>query len=370
MFKNILRVLMWLGILNIATSAYGQHLKPGFDKHEYMEALKVSAKSTGIADYFKTIAPPAHFDMVYQSAVLGLDNQWDFWRHKEAPIAAISIRGTTPKAVSWLENFYAAMVPATGQLVVSPDYTFTYSLSDNPQAAVHVGWLIGTGFIVRDLLPKIDSAYQQGVKDYLLIGHSQGGGIAYLLTAHLRSLQKSGDLPRDLTIKTYCSAAPKPGNLYFAYTYEAMAYDGWAFNVVNAKDWVPEVPMSIQTTNDFNSVNPFLNADGVIRKAKFPKRIFLKSIYNQLDKPTKKARRNYQKYLGKLASKSVTNNLPGYIAPAYADTNHYVRTGKMIVLNPDEAYSETFPDDQSNLFVHHYHAPYLKLATQLPDTRP
>lgn len=271
MWKNIFKVMLWLGILTLAPSAYSQHLRPGFDKHEYMEALKLSARSTGIADYYNAIAPPKYFEMVYQSAVVGLDNQWDFWQHKNEPIAAISIRGTTPKAVSWLENFYAAMVPAKGSLTLADDYEFKYALSENHLAAVHIGWLIGTGFIVRDLLPKIDSAYSQGTKDYLVIGHSQGGGIAYLLTAHLRSLQKSGNLPHDLTIKTYCSAAPKPGNLYFAYTYEDMAYSGWAYNVVNAKDWVPEVPMSIQTTADFNTVNPFMNADAIIRKEKFRK---------------------------------------------------------------------------------------------------
>lgn len=353
----------------LVCNTFGQSLEPGFDKYEYMEALKISARSTGDSSYYNTIEKPENFEMVYQSGVLGLDNQWDLWKHSEKAVAAISIRGTTPNAVSWLENFYAAMVPAKGSLTLADDFEFRYALSENPQAAVHIGWLIGTGFIVRDLLPKIDSAFQQGTKDFFIIGHSQGGGIAYLLTAHLRALQKSGDLPADLKIKTYCSAAPKPGNLYFAYTYEDMAYDGWAFNVVNAIDWVPEVPMSIQTTGDFNTINPFLNAEAIIRKEKFPKRLVMKSVYNRLDKPTKKARRNYQKYLGKMTSKSVVKNIPGYVAPAFYDSNHYVRTGNIIVLTPDDAYMEEFPDDPDKLFTHHIHTPYLRLAKQLPETR-
>lgn len=127
--------------------------------------------------------------------------------------------------------------------------------------------------------------------------------------------------------------------------------------------------MSIQTTGDFNTINPFLNAEAIIRKEKFPKRLVMKSVYNRLDKPTKKARRNYQKYLGKMTSKSVVKNIPGYVAPAFYDSNHYVRTGNIIVLTPDDAYMEEFPDDPDKLFTHHIHTPYLRLAKQLPETR-
>lgn len=141
-------------------------------------------------------------------------------------------------------------------------------------------------------------------------------------------------------------------------------------NVVNAKDWVPEVPMSIQTTADFNTVNPFMNADAIIRKEKFPKRLVMQSVYAKLDNPTKKARRNYQKYLGKMASKSISKNLKGYLAPGYYESNHYVRTGNTIVLIPDEAYMEQFPDDPKTIFPHHLHPQYLKLADLLPETRP
>jgi len=38
---------------------------------------------------------------------MGLDNQWGLWV-LEDKVACISIRGTTTKQVSWLENFYAA----------------------------------------------------------------------------------------------------------------------------------------------------------------------------------------------------------------------------------------------------------------------
>ncbi|EON79209.1 hypothetical protein ADIS_0318 [Lunatimonas lonarensis] len=343
-----------------------QQLRLGFDQSEYLEALKVSAYIVEDSAYTSKIPPPEVFSKSYRSGTVGLDNVWEMWEHKDDPIALISIRGTTINAVSWLENLYAAMVPAQGELHLEREFTFAYDLSSNPKAAIHVGWLIGMAYLYRDIEPKISEAHKNGINDFLIVGHSQGGGIAYLLTAHLRSLQAAGKLPGDIRFKTYCSAAPKPGNLYFAYSYEDPRFKGWAYNVVNAKDWVPEVPMSIQTTDDFNTLNPFANAKQVISKQRFPKNIALRRVYNQLDKPAKTARRNYRKYLGDFASKAVAKQLPELEVPVYFMSNHYVRTGEIIVLLPDDAYVNDYPDDPKQPFMHHYHIPYIRLALQLP----
>ncbi len=56
-----------------------------------------------------------------------------------------------------------------------------------------------------------------GIRNFYLLGHSQGAAINFLVTAHLRHLQKTGRIPADVRFKSYRSAAPKPGNLYFAY---------------------------------------------------------------------------------------------------------------------------------------------------------
>ncbi|HEY8398799.1 MAG TPA: lipase family protein, partial [Flavihumibacter sp.] len=233
--------------------------------------------------------------------------------------------------------------------------------------AVHVGWLLSTAYLSRDILPKLDSTYAAGTRNILIVGHSQGGAIGFLITAHLYSLQKSGRLPADIRFKTYCSAGPKPGNLYFAYDYEVMTYGGWAFNVVNSADWVPEVPLSIQTVQDFSPTNPFTNAKDVIRKLPFSRRVVLKYVYNKLSKPSIRAQRNYQKYLGKHTSKMVAKRLTEYQSPDFYNSNHYVRTGTTIVLKGDAAYYERWPDDGSNVFIHHYHVPYLYLLDLLPD---
>jgi hypothetical protein len=258
------------------------------------------------------------------------------------------------------------MVPATGELQISDTEKFRYQLAANPKASVHVGWLVSTAFLSKDILPKIDSCYKAGIKNFIITGHSQGGGISYLLTAYLYHLQKANQLPADIRFKTYCSAGPKPGNLYFAYDYEAMTQPGWAYNVVNSADWVPEVPLSIQTVKDFNNTNPFVNAKALIKKQSFPKNIALRYAYNRLDKPSRKAQKNYQKYLGKMTAKMVKKTIPGYLSPEYYNSNNYVRTGNYIVLPADADYYALFPDNNEQIFIHHLHAPYLFLAEKLP----
>ncbi len=192
------------------------------------------------------------------------------------------------------------------------------------------------------------------------MGHSQGDAINYLLTAYLYSLQKQNKLPLDIRFKTYCSAAPKPGNLYFAYHYENIT-NKWAFNVVNSADWVPETPISIQTLNDFNETNLFKDAKKGIKELKFPKNIVLKHIYNQLDKPTKKAQKRYEKYLGKMTSKLIQKEFSGFIPPKYFHTSCYVRTGETIVLFANDYYFNNFQKNSSDIGTHHNFKAYLFL---------
>lgn len=345
-------------------TASAQQLEPGFDKAEYAELMKVSARTTASPAYYDTMPAPQHFKMLYQSSVMGMDNLWDLWKD-ENNVAAISIRGTTKNAISWLANFYAAMVPATGEITAAKDYTFKYQLANNPKAAVHAGWLLSLAFLSKDMMPKIDSLYKTGVKDILIMGHSQGGAIAFLLTAYLYHLQKNGLLPADIRFKTYCSAGPKPGNLYFAYDYEAMTQSGWAYNVVNSADWVAESPISIQTLNDFNTTNPFAGAKDMMKKQGFVKGLVLRYVYNRMDGITKRAVRRYTRNMGKRVAGMLKKSLPGFEPPQYYPSLDYARAGNHIVLLADADYYKLYPDSKTNVFVHHLHKPYLYLLDKL-----
>ncbi len=367
------RIGMALLFVVIAGAASAQQLRPGFDKQEYIETLKINQKAHIALDKWTEpgeVAEPEYYAFVYRSDRVAFDNIWDLWIHKSRPVAVIAVQGSIPTAASFLANLYAAMVPAIGELQLKADFRFPYHLADHPQAAVHVGWLISMGFLSASVEQKIDSCYKSGIKDFILTGHSQGAGITYLLTSHLRWLQAEGRLPADIRFKTYCSAGPKPGNLFYAYDYENAVSGGWGFNVVNTADWVPDVPFSIQTVGDFTPVNPFHGAKSAIKKQKFPRNLALRHIYNRLDKPGRRAQKNYQKYLGKMVSRMVKKQLPEFSVPAYYNSNYYVRTGPTVVLHPDEAYWKVYDNDpdKPDIWRHHLPAGYLLLAERLPAT--
>ncbi len=353
-------------LLLAGSMATEPQLEAGFDKDEYRELMYISAR-TGAVDapsYYANIPEPAGRHLQYRSKETGLANLWDLWTGPGKP-AVISIRGTIQTNSSWLANIYAAMAPATGAMRLTDSTSFDYKLADDPKAAIHVGWLLSLAYMSGDIRMHVDSLYARGQREFLIIGHSQGGGIAFLLNSWLHHLQLDGKLPRDIVFKTYCSAAPKPGNLYFAYDYEKLTQDGWAYNVVNAADWVPEVPISIQTVEDFNTINPFTDARKMIRKQSFGKRVALGYAYGQLSRPLKRAQRRYEKYLGKMTSKAVNKQLAGFEAPPYYKSNNYTRCGDHIVLTPDSAYYRLFPDDPEKMFPHHLHPQYLYLLERL-----
>jgi heat shock protein HslJ len=360
MHVRILTVFSLAMILLLPGYVNCQVLQPGFDKQEYLELLRISSRF-GDSAYRSKIPAPQSSVLKYRSTVLGLDNLWDLYQQKRG-VAVISIRGTTENVTSWMANFYAAMVPAKGELKLNKTETWKYELAKNPSAAVHVGWLVAMAFLSKDILPKMDSAYRSGTKEFIIMGHSQGGAIAYLLTAYLYNLRAIAGIPNDMKFKTYCSAGPKPGNLYFAYEYEDLTKNGWAMNVVNTADWVPETPMSVQTMEDLNPINPFADTKKIFKGMKFPQNLFLKYVFNRLDKPTKKARKNYQKYLGNFVGKNISKKLAGFTPPQYYNSVDYVRTGQQIVLLAGNDYYEKFPQVKERIFVNHLHAPYIYLT--------
>jgi pimeloyl-ACP methyl ester carboxylesterase len=358
MIRNVL--LLFVATISGITSWSQQ---PGFDAREYEQMLYISARTVADSSYSAQHPVPVGYSLQYQSATLALDNLWQLWLDEKGETAILSIRGTTANPISWFENFYAAMVPAKGFVKISDVDTFHYHLSDHPQAAVHVGWTIGMAHIANDALPRLQQLISNGVKGVIVVGHSQGGAIAYLLTSQLQYWRRSGILPSSLIIKTYCSASPKPGNLYYAYSFEHETAAGWSYNVVNAADWVPETPISIQTTDDFNKINPFVLAPKAINQQSLSNRLALTYVYKKLDKPTKKARSNYIKFLGyAVEEKAVKPQLPYLNRPKYFQSNNYVRTGTTIVLMPDSEYFKMYGNDDSNqIFIHHFHLPYIYL---------
>ncbi|MBS1765743.1 MAG: lipase family protein [Bacteroidetes bacterium] len=357
-------LLLLICTITFSFNLHASKLQSGYDAKEYIEIMSFQLGQILHSDSVYPESVQMHrFREVYKSPETGLQNQWSLWVGSDS-VAVIKIRGTVGTSESWLANLYAGMIAAKGYLVLAPGDTFNYHFASDEKAAVHVGWTLSTAYLIRDILPRLDSCYRSGIKDFIITGHSQGGAIAYLITAFLYNYRSEHKIPDDITFKTYCSAAPKPGNLYFAYEYENKTRNGWAFNVVNSADWVPEAPLSIQTVNDFNKTNPLVNARKGIRKQKFPTRLVMMYVFNRLRKTPIKAMHQYKKYLGNYAGKLVIRDLPNLQPPKYADCNAYVRTGTTIVLFADEQYFKRFPENNSNIFAHHLFAPYLYLANK------
>lgn len=355
-------LLTFIGLFAISSQLAAQQLKPGFDKQEFMEVLRINARFSETSEKAKLIPQPEDSRLLYRSPVIGLANLWQLWLTDERT-AVLNTRGTTGESISWMANLYAAQVPAKGSLHIDTNFIFDYDLADHPQAAVHVGYLLSAAFLARDMLPKIDSCYKAGIRDFIVAGHSQGGGISYMLGAHFLNLQRNGILPADIRLKIYTSASPKPGNLYFAYDFEHQTAAGWHFNITNTEDWVPQTPFTVQTEADLPVVNPAPMLENTIRKQSFFKRLVFKTVYRKATKPSKKAVQRYHKYLGKFTAKNIKKQFPNFIEPPYATGNDYVRAGAQVVLYPDRSYMEKFkvPENNKDMMFHHSLPPYYYL---------
>ncbi|PKK36828.1 lipase [Siphonobacter sp. SORGH_AS_0500] len=355
--KPFLLFLLWGVSLS---SAFAQQLKPGFDGDEYREMIQLFHQQVDTA---KTdiIPKPVRYERLYRSPESELKNLWELWKRTDG-VGVICIRGTVQETPSWLENFYAAMIPATGELKLGNDRVFRYQLAQNPRAMVHVGWTIGLSDLAPTIVEKIQELYKTGTREFLIMGHSQGGALAYLTRAYLADLVNRKEIPQDIRFKTYCSAAPKPGNLYFAYDYEFLTRDGWSYTVLNASDWVPETPFSIQTLSDFNKVNPFESIRPTLKKQPFIARIVLSRIFNRMDRATRIAEKRFRKNLGKMMYSQIKKYKKDLPQPDYEKGNNYMRAGSPIILQPNDAYRQQYPDSSKNIFIHHLLVPYYTLS--------
>jgi hypothetical protein len=340
-------------------------LVPGFNRDEFLNLLRMSARQVD-TPFVKMLTPLPHaYTMTYRSATVGMDNRWDLWEAEGSP-PVISIRGSTPHQVSWMENFYAAMLPAQGTVCIGKSEPISYCFSKHQDAGVHAGWLIGAVALSVDIFAYMKRSIDEGNTSFYLIGHSQGGAIAFLLNAWIHERIAAGYFPKELCLKTYCSAAPKPGNLQFAYDFEQKNQGGWAFNVLHPDDWVPETPASIQTHFDFNATNPFSDVRKFKKGRRFKERLAVGYLHRALTRHSKKAERKFRNYLGHKIEKPVRKHLNGLQIPDYLSTSNYVRCGNTIILKPDESYYERYPKKSDDLFIHHFHEPYRYLAEKLP----
>ncbi|MFT3794844.1 lipase family protein [Flavobacterium sp.] len=334
-------------------------IKLGFDKDEYADMLWLSF--IGIQD---SMAQKNNFALrkgsyrrIFRSKEVGLKNLCEVYLVDDKT-AVLNLRATIDHQDSWLENFYGAMLPAKGKLKIDHSYWFDYKLAELENASVHAGWLLGTAFLVREYEPVIKSLLSQGIERLVVSGHSQGGALSFLNASLLYYRYKS-KYP-DLRMKVYASAAPKPGNLYYAYDFDHI-FSGEAFRVVNTSDWVPEMLMGMQTWHDLNQVNPMTapsKPDGSFLTELPNNKVFLQTVSDNAT-----AANSGLRFYGNEVYGQVCRVLPDFVEPTYAKSFNYVPAGVPVVLVPDGEYHNKF-DSTGGLFRHHLYEPYMYLLNR------
>lgn len=355
-----MRIFLLFTFFMVSIVGNGQNLQSGFSIDEYSNLLAITDELNTFDTTNSRLPVSNNFIKAYESPELGLKNKWTFWKTKDS-VAVICIRGTVPSPVSWLANFYAGMIPAEGSLQVNDSTNFDYKVAADKKATVHVGWMISLAHIAPGIAEQVKKAYGEGVRKFFITGHSQGGAIAFLVRSYLQYLP---GMPGDIQYKTYCSAAPKPGNMFYSYDFDFINRGGWAFRIINAADWVPETPFTIQRLSDMNSPNPFIGIENALKSQPFLVRSFVKAKYNGLNRKTRKAEHAYTRNLGKFMYGQVKKQLPQMKEPQYVPSQQYMTAGVPIILMPDSAYHIRYPFTGKNIFVHHAPRPYLELAIQ------
>ena len=348
-----------LFLLTFSSNEYSAQTKllPGFIPEEYAQMLEVTSRQRDTTTVYSDGLPyPEKCRLVYRSPETGLNNRWDLWLRDDS-VGIISIRGTVPQANSWSENFFAAMVPAKGSMIIDSNYVFIYKLAEKNTAGVHAGWLTGLAHLVPSIITQINEHYAFGIKDYIIIGHSQGGALSYLLYSYLHYL-KAPRIPDDIKFKVYCSAPPKPGNMFYAYDFDYISRGGWGLRVFNSEDWVPQMPVSVQTLNDFSKNNPYVERDSLMSKMTFFQKLIFEYLLGNMNRDLNEASNLLQSYLGKgVYDEMIKKFLPGFPEPEYMKDAYYYPCGIPIVLMPQPGYDEVLKSETEIPLMFKNHMP-------------
>ena len=336
-------------------------LKPGFDAQEFLEVLHLEWAHQDSSSKYKPKALPKNYQRVYRSNEVGLKNKFDFWLRDDS-VGVICLRYTVP-GISWLENLYSGMIKAEGSLQLNDSAKFNYKFSSDEKALVHHGWTIGIAHLAPLVTQTMNEYYKKGVKEYIIVGHSQGAALSFLMRSYLQYAPDS-IIPKDIIYKVYGSAAPKPGNLFYSYDFDFITKNGWAYRIVNTADWVPQTPFSVQTINDLHPINPFSKRKEILKKRinKPVIRWYVNHAVKDMEGAAQKTNRKYKKYLTKRMGKFIKKNLKDYQTPVIEGSNFYMPTAIPIILQPDKFYYEKFKYDGENVFLNHMFEPYIYLT--------
>ncbi len=231
--------------------------RPGFERDEAAALIAMIAELEGPpAPPLVKPSFPLGWTSLYRSPQLGVfDNMWELLR--QGPPApgpfAVLIRGTVDQAGSIIDDLLSVMIPASGT-VLGREYRFAV----DPLAGVHLGFALAALVVLWDpddgILARLPKLCPAG-SDVYIAGHSQGAAIASLVRSYLGNRAAAAD--PGYSHKTYTFALPRPGNGHYASEYNAaFANGGLAYCLNNSQDWVPQVPLTLESLDDVNTPNP------------------------------------------------------------------------------------------------------------------
>ena len=188
----------------------------------------------------------------FNNAWLLLQNQ------QQANQYAIAIRGTVGQKDSIIDDALASTIAASAGIKFPENTVLPIQFAVTPRSEVHLGFAYGAFTLLFHKELGILKQLQQlpnGSRLYIT-GHSQGAAIATLLHAFLHYAitdpnDRYGLQSKNLTLKSYVYAQPKPGNYQFALDFARIAGShGAAFVINNNLDPVPRVPLSKETVGE------------------------------------------------------------------------------------------------------------------------
>lgn len=319
--------------LIIAVSLYcltaAAQVRPGFDKQEALDMIKICNSFTFIELYNSDAdIVPEGYEKIYTSGVFGMDNKFQIYT-SDRGYAVINMRGSTDKKISWMENFYSAMIPSTETIRVK-DRTIDYKMAADTAAHIHAGYALGIAYMSDNLIFHIKHLNTLGYYDIMLTGHSQGGALSQMLMSYLTYLPE-GTISPDNTFKIYSFAAPMIGNAAFVAEYDTLhSATEMSHLVVNEADMVPTLPLAYRD-------GPLLKESAITSLLYRDQPFNLKeAAHNSFVNTFESGIANVNRWFSNKVGEQIGKDLGNYSIPSYTQEIIYSRVGNVIELAPAE----------------------------------
>lgn len=315
-----------IAFLLVAAAAKSQ-IRSGFDPLEARDLIQI-CNSFGYLDLYGSDSEilPKGYQKVYTSPAYGMDNKFQIYTKGKTGV--IHFRGSTTKQSSWLENLYASMIPVKDKISIDGK-VFSYQVGEKEESRVHAGYTLAIYFFKDDLLEQIRKLNKEGIYDFYITGHSQGGALAQIVRAYFAYLPEK-ELSKENNFKVYAFANPMVGNGSFAAEYsQKYCASEMSFLIHNPADFVTKLPVSyndstfwqqnlsqmLMSSGDFNM--PGFAVDGALL-------LFKDRIKDMAKSMSKNIEQQLLKELGEIKM------------PAFHDDINYMHTGNLILISSTE----------------------------------